>query len=445
MDTTRRIPEVTDTIVALSSAAGPAARAIVRLSGPAALSLLAQIFQPTSSRSPTHRGVHEGGLQLPGLHALLPAQVHVSPEPRSYTGQDVVEFHLAGSPPLVDCLIQRLLALGARAALPGEFTMRAFLAAKIDLTQAEGVLGVLQAGDRQELRSALSQLAGGVLGPMQQLREDLLCLLADLEAGLDFADEDIRFVEAHDMDKRLAAGIGQITGLLNRLESRAIHARPFRVVLVGPPNAGKSSLFNALLGKDVALTSPAAGTTRDYLSEVYRRNGLEFELIDTAGVQEAEGLIESQAQSLRSRQGADADLLLVCSADGEFENRSPDHGKQLGRILVRTKCDLLSSPENTIATSALTSAGIDLLWEYLATEARQVDHRVTAGHAARSVDHLGKTLGHLHEASKSVGRGEPELIALELRGALAELGELTGAVFTDDLLDRIFSRFCIGK
>lgn len=440
MDTTRRIPDVSDTIVALSSAAGPAPRAIVRLSGPGARALLAQVFQPTSSRSLT-RGVHEGGLQLPGLHALLPAHVHISPEPKSYTGQDVIEFHLVGSSPLVNCLIQHLLRLGARAALPGEFTMRAFLAAKIDLTQAEAVLGVLQAGNRQELHSALSQLAGGVLGPMQQLRENLLCLLADLEAGLDFADEDIQFVETHDMDNRLAAAIGQISDLLTQLETRAIHARPFRVVLVGPPNAGKSSLFNALLGKEAALISPAAGTTRDYLSEVYRRDGLDFELIDTAGIQDANSPIESQAQSLRSRQGADADLLLVCSADGEFEN----DGHQLGRLLVRTKCDLLAGPATAIATSAVTGVGIDLLWEHLATEARQFDHKVTAGHAARSVDHLGKTLRHLHEASKSVGRDEPELVALELRGALAELGELTGAVFTDDLLDRIFSRFCIGK
>ena len=164
MDTTRRIPEIVDTIVALSSAPGPAARAIVRLSGPASLLLLAPLFE-TSSVSYPERGVHEGHLRLSGLTALLSAQLHIAPAPSSYTGQDVVEIHLVGSPPLVDCLIQNLLARGARAALPGEFTMRAFLAGKLDLTRAEAVLGVLEASDRDELKQALANLPGACLAP----------------------------------------------------------------------------------------------------------------------------------------------------------------------------------------------------------------------------------------------------------------------------------------
>ena len=444
MDTTRRIPEVADTIVALSSAPGAAARAIVRLSGPASLSLLAPLFQ-TSSISYPERGVHEGVLRLSGLTALLPAQLHIALAPRSYTGQDVVEIHLVGSSPLVDCLIQNLLAQGARAALPGEFTMRAFLAGKFDLTRAEAVLGVLVAGDRDELQQALGQLAGGVLAPMQQLREDMLCFLADLEAGLDFAEEDIHFIETRDMDNRLISAIGIITDLLGRLEGRTIHTRPFRVVLVGPPNAGKSSLFNSLLGKSAALTSPVAGTTRDYLSEMRRRDGVEFELIDTAGIALAEDDIELQAQSLRGRQEIDADLLLVCSPEGEFPNGIANVSSKPRRVHVKTKCDLGVGPAGELATSAHTGAGIDALWNRLVSEAREADQKITASHAARSVHHLQRTLQHLHEASTSVARREHELVALELRGALAELGDLTGAVFTDDLLDRIFSRFCIGK
>ncbi|HEV8059980.1 MAG TPA: GTPase [Gemmataceae bacterium] len=444
MDATRRIPEVSNTIVALSSAPGAAARAIVRLSGPAALALTVPLFRTSSTSFPA-RGTYSGAIELPGLTALLPAQVHIARAPQSYTGQDLIEFHLVGSSPLVDSLIRQLLELGARAALPGEFTMRAFLAAKLDLTQAEAVLGVLQAGSRHELHQALGQLAGGVVGPMQQLREDLLCFLADLEAGLDFAEEDIRFIETRDMDNRLIAAIGQVTDLLKRLEGRTIHTRPFRVVLVGPPNAGKSSLFNALLGKDAALVSRQAGTTRDYLSEIHRRDGLEFELVDTAGIMNANDLIETQAQTLRSRQGEAADLLLLCSCDGEHEDLMPDAPNQHQRLQIRTKCDLTTGTTASLATSAVTGVGIGALWKQLVTEARLADQRVTAGHAARSVHHLGKTLEHLHQASASVGRGELELVALELRGALAELGDLTGAVFTDDLLDRIFSRFCIGK
>jgi tRNA modification GTPase len=442
MDTTRRVPDISETIVALSSAPGAAARAIVRLSGPDSLRLAAQIFQTTSHGFPS-RGFYKGELQLPGLRALLPALAHVSPGPRSYTGQDLFEFHLLGSPPLVDCLIQCLLGLGARTALPGEFTMRAVLAGKIDLTQAEAVLGVLQATHRDELRSALGQLAGGVLGPMRQLREDLLCLLADLEAGLDFADEDIQFIDEHDLSRRLSAACEQVAGLLRQLEKRAVYARPFRVVLVGPPNAGKSSLFNALLKKDAALTSPTAGTTRDYLSEICRRGDVDFEFIDTAGTQSAETSIEHQAQDLRARQGDLADLLLLCAANGAFA--SLERAQAPAHLHVSTKCDVAVGPPGTVSTSALTGAGIDGLWLRLEAEAHKKVRPTSEAHAARSVHHLGKTLGHLHEAKKSVMQREPELVALELRGALAELGELTGAVFTDDLLDRIFSRFCIGK
>jgi tRNA modification GTPase len=442
MDTTRQIPDVANTIVALSSAAGAAARAIVRVSGPAAREIAARVFQPNSTRFPA-RGAHAGALQLPGLHALLPAQVHIFTGPRSYTGQDVVEFHLVGAPPLVDCLIQRLLALGARPALPGEFTMRAFLAAKIDLTQAEAVLGVLQAGSRQELQSALAQLAGGVLGPMQQLREDLLCLLADLEAGLDFADEDIQFVESGELEHRLNTSIEQISGLLVRLQGRSVHRRPFRVVLVGPPNAGKSSLFNALLGKEAALTSSTAGTTRDYLSEFHRHKGCDFELVDTAGIQEAVNAIEEQAQLLRSRQGADSDLLLICSTQGHCDNEPAQSSDRC--IHVRTKCDLTELHSDALATSARTGAGLEALWEHLLGAARRFNQGETSAHAARSIHHLDKTLQHLQEARIFVKSGQAELIAAELHGALAELGEMTGAVFTDDLLDRIFSRFCIGK
>ncbi len=159
----------------------------------------------------------------------------------------------------------------------------------------------------------------------------------------------------------------------------------------------------------------------------------------------ANDLIETQAQTLRSRQRSDADVLLVCSCSGEHDGPLADAANQHQRLQIRTKCDLTSESHTSLATSAVTGVGIDALWKQLVILARQGDHKVTAGHAARSVHHLGKTLEHLHQASASVGRGEIELVALELRGALAELGDLTGAVFTDDLLDRIFSRFCIGK
>src|SRR3989442_239832 len=180
------IPHPEDTIVALSSAPGGGGRAIVRLSGPAALGCALQVFSAAEMIESTRRRCYGGVLHLAGVHSLLPADLHVWPSPRTYTGQELVEVHTLSCPPLVDLLIAQLLNSGARAAQPGEFTLRAFLAGKLDLTRAEAVLGVIEAGDRDELRQALAQLAGGVTQPLHGLREDLLNLLADIEAGLDF-------------------------------------------------------------------------------------------------------------------------------------------------------------------------------------------------------------------------------------------------------------------
>src|SRR5271165_173091 len=183
-----------DTIVALSSPQGPGARAIVRLSGPDSWNVVQSLFVDCAENKPITRALIFGVIRLPGVHSGLPADYYFWPAPRTYTAQDVVEIHTISSPPLVDLLITQCLNAGARVAQPGEFTMRAFLAGKLDLTKAEAVLGVIEAGTRDDLKQALAQLAGGVTQPLQELRGDLLDLLADLEAGLDFAEEDIHFV-----------------------------------------------------------------------------------------------------------------------------------------------------------------------------------------------------------------------------------------------------------
>src|SRR5207302_11420709 len=202
------------------------------------------------------------------------ADLHVWPGPRSYTAQDLCELHTVSAPPLIDLLIAELLNGGARAAQPGEFTLRAFLAGKLDLTRVEAVLGVIEARNRNELTAALAQLAGGVTQPLHGLREDLLNLLADIEAGLDFTDEDIRFVNQVEILTRLAKGLAQLTLLRKQLEQRAVGSAQFRVVLAGRPNAGKSSLFNALLPDARALVSSEPGTTRDYLTRRLEIDGV---------------------------------------------------------------------------------------------------------------------------------------------------------------------------
>jgi tRNA modification GTPase len=438
-----------DTIVALSSAPGPGARAIVRLSGPAALTLGTTVFAADEAVLPARRRFYEGRLHLLDMSAPLPADLYHWPAPRTYTGQDMVELHTLSCPPLIDLLIAQLMRAGARAAQPGEFTLRAFLAGKLDLARAEAVLGIIEAGDREELKQALAQLAGGLTRPLHGLREDLLDLLAEVEAGLDFAEEDLRFVGQRELLGRIAKGMALVTLVEKQLRQRTVSDRPFRAVLAGRPNVGKSSLFNSLAGA-AALVSPQPGTTRDYLVRRLELDGVAVELVDTAGWQEAPGTIEEQAQSLGREQATQADLLLLCLEAGqpmaEDERLLLTRAGRPAVIGVATKCDLATAPGQLVATSAVTGSGLDAVRALLAARARGHARPAQAPSWSRCRHHVEACLGHLRQAHAIVLYEEPpELLAVELRGALDQLGEMVGAVYTDDLLDRIFSRFCIGK
>lgn len=433
-----------DAIVALATPPGPAARAIVRLSGHDVLTPLRAVFVPAGDAAAGK--VVEGAVSLPGVPPL-PAMLCYWPGPRSYTGQNVVELHTASCPPLLDVLIGRLVEAGCRPAGPGEFTQRAFLAGKLDLTRAEAVHAVIAASSRGELRQALSQLAGGVAKPLGELREGLLNLLADIEAGLDFADEDITFVGPEVTLLRLAEAMARVTLVQKQLDSRSLAGEAFRVALAGRPNAGKSSLFNALAGA-TALVSDVPGTTRDYLTARLELGGLVLELIDTPGRQEATGDIEGQAQALGRRQQDEADLVLVCVPADEGPDAEDERllGRDRPALRVATKCDLAGAPSGWLATSATTRTGLREVRTALLAAARDREEPALASSLGRCRGHVGTCLDHLRRAhALALEEGVPELLALELRLALEELGQLAGAVYTDDLLDRIFSRFCIGK
>jgi tRNA modification GTPase len=448
------LPDPQDTIVALASATGPGARAIVRLSGQRALAIAKSVFQgsddPLSASSPNPKSqvFYVGEIRLPDLVSALPAELYVWRGPRSYTSQDVVELHTISSPPLIELLVAECLKAGARAAQPGEFTMRAFLAGKLDLTRAEAILGVIEAGNRDDLKHALAQLAGGVSRPLQDLREDLLNLLADIEAGLDFADEDLQFVEKDQLLKRLTAGLALVTLLQRQVNQRAIATKPFRAVLAGRPNAGKSSLFNALAGSAVALVSPEPGTTRDYLVVCLDLGSVSVELVDTAGRRTGVNGVERLAQNLASEQADQADLILLCiegghATDDELQRIDTRKPPVIG---LATKCDLFSAPPEWFATSTVTQEGLAALRGLLAERARGHVRPALAPSLSRCRHHLEQCLDHLRRAHEIVLEDDPaELLALELRGSLDELGAMAGAVYTDDLLDRVFSRFCIGK
>ena len=428
---------VGDTIVALSSAPGPGARAIVRLSGPGARGVVAAVFDSDLTAARTFT---TGSLKLSGVPAALPAEVYFFRGPHTYTGQDLVEIHTVSSPPLIDRLIADLLAAGARAAQPGEFTMRAFLSGKKDLPQVEAVLAVIEATDESDLHAALAQLAGGVSQPLAKLRDDLLNLVADVEAALDFVDEDIEFVSNSDTILRIGSGLAHLLNLKRQLDDRSVSRRPMRIALVGEPNAGKSRLFNALVGADAALVSAEAGTTRDYLAHALNLGGHAVELIDTAGWQAATDSIEEQAQSLGRGQADEADLVLVCvPVHAEPPAVLPRRG-----TLLRTKSDL--GPASGLTASAVAPGGLIALLEFLTSSAAAFARPALAPSQSRCRHHIDAALADLRTAHNHAVFGDPpELLSLALRQALDQIGAMAGSVYTNDLLDRIFSRFCIGK
>lgn len=459
---------VDDTIAAVASGPGGSARGIVRASGPKVFDCLRDCFAPADESiciaGLSRPRVVAGTLSLPGFAARLEADVYAWPGRRSYTRQPSIEIHTLGSPPLLQSVLAALCSAGVRPARPGEFTLRAFLAGRIDLVQAEAVLAVVDADDARTLARALGQLAGGMAVPLGQLRGDLADLLAELEAGLDFADEDIDLVSAEAVVRSLDSASAAVASMLDRLNGRSQAGDRPRVVLCGWPNAGKSSLFNALIGHEAAIVAPIAGTTRDFLRAPIQLGGLDCELIDTAGVEPTAGdAIGAAAQGLGSGERAAADLELLCidaaRPPNDWENEQLASRAAVPRIVVRTKCDSIrdvgwasSAPGKELPgvfTSAKTGAGLvelkSRMGQLLGGEPSRAGEMVPAT-ALRTRDSLVRANESLNRARALSGsRVSEELVAAELRLALAAIGEVAGEIYTDDILDRLFSRFCIGK
>ena len=456
-------------IAALASPPGRAARGIVRISGLSVGSVIADWFQPDEVerwQSPQSAEAHSGRLILNGSRGPLriPVRAMFWPDRRSYTGQSLLELHLPGSPCLLEAVLSETFRRGVRAARPGEFTLRAFLAGKIDLLQAEAVLGVIDAQNHHELKTALAQLAGGVSGELSRLRHDLLELIADLEAGLDFVDEDIEFVSRDDVCRRLQQAIQFVDQLLQQTADRMqSHVRP-RVVLAGLPNAGKSTLFNRLAGTRSALVSSEQGTTRDFLVRSVDWLGLTFDLVDTAGWEEDATGAAAAAQTQRADQLSQASVLIWCTAadlsetDRQFDEvlfqRARD--RVIATIRLMTKIDLNEqkfAELNEVANVSVSSEqkiGLEALRDSLLHQI-QASHRgeqqwlgMTATRCRSTLESVSASLRRANQAALSTQVGD-ELIAIDLREAIDQLGMILGVIYTDDILGRIFSKFCIGK
>lgn len=485
--------DLNDTIAALASPPGPAERGIVRVSGGEVRGVLARVFRASGNSgvdwlSSTLPRRYSGMLDIPSIGVPLPTALMWWPTRRSFTGQPMGELHLPGSPPLLDAVLEHLFDQGARPARRGEFTLRAFLAGRIDLLQAEAVLGVIDATDHDELQQALLQLGGGMTVRMRDLRADLLAILGDLEAGLDFVDEDIEFVSRDEVCRRLSLSLQTLGGLMTDAETRLPSGWRRQVVLAGLPNAGKSTLFNRLTEQNKAIVSAIPGTTRDYLTCPLTMSGaqgqVEVDLIDTAGWEDAADLVMHRAQQLRSEQSSACDLVIWCSSCGNTRDeheqdrqcRQQLEAQQLPLLRVFTQCDtvrdasvgagceapsIMPTPvaqkdacrvddeRGDLRVSAMTGERIEDLRAEIVRRLLQTTSargELLASTAARCRDSLKRATAALESALQAASRQHgDELIAMDLRQCLHELGVISGEVYTDDILDHIFSRFCIGK
>lgn len=457
-----------DTIVAIASPHGPGVRGIVRLSGPKAVQCVANVFNADCDSeigSLTETDLVTGRLNSGGIE--IPGNLLIWPTDKSFTKQPSAEFHTFGATSVLELVVAELCQYGARPAEPGEFTMRAFLSGRLDLTQAEAVLAVIDAKNRKQLDVAIDQLAGGMGSRLTDSRNELVAALAELEAGLDFVEEDIEFISNDAMIAKLNAGLDSIRNLLSQLSDRDAKNDRFRVSLFGVPNAGKSSLFNCLAGKELAIVSDVQGTTTDRVSAVCEIGSQTIELIDTAGVETVDvpDSIQSASQEHRKLETKQSDLAILCISAGEEPKEIETQLLQVDELgcdsvaIVLTQIDRIDSqqleavkarlPKSIHTTSATDGAGIDGLRQLISQtmlDSQTSESAIIGSTMLRTGQSLQEAEAAIESAilAANDGIGE-EVIASEVRAALDSIGLIVGTIYTDDVLDVVFGKFCIGK
>lgn len=440
----------TDTICAVATPAGRGGVGIVRVSGPAVPALAERI----AGRLPKARSAALAAFRDADGETIDRGLALYFPKPHSFTGEHVLELHAHGGPVIMQLLMERLVALGARAARPGEFSERAFLNGRMDLAQAEAVADLIESATERAARAAARSLEGAFSSRVHRLFDTLTELRTFVEAAIDFPDEEIEFIQ----EARIADKLRDLEERIRELKGEARQGRllrdGFTVVIAGPPNAGKSSLLNALAGSEAAIVTDIPGTTRDVLREQIQIHGMPIHVIDTAGLRESGDVVEREGVRRAERAMRDADrVLYVHDAQSGSQPTPPELGVPV--TVVRNKIDLTGEGEavetsgdrTTISMSAKTGAGLDLLRDQLAAAAglEAESHGVFSARARHleALDRVGEHLDRAHEQLER--QAGSELVAEELRLAQQALGEITGEFTADDLLGRIFSSFCIGK
>jgi len=455
-----------DTIAAISTPVGQGGIGIVRISGPESLEIADRIFRPKKADSPST--ARQGSL-LYG-HIINPADntiidealLSVMRSPHSYTKEDVIEINCHGGMISVKRTLETVLAQGARLADPGEFTKRAFLNGRINLTQAEAVFDVITAKTEESMRIAVEQLQGGLSERLGDIREKLIDISACAEAYIDFPEDEIEMKTLQHLRDQLAGIKKEIDNLSGTFQDARFFRDGLSVAIVGRPNVGKSSLLNTLLKKERAIVTELPGTTRDLIEDYLNINGLPIRIMDTAGIRNSEELVEKEGirRSLLAIQNADFIIALLDGSEllREEDFQLMEHIRGKNAVIVINKSDLplkisleaiREKAREHLFLSALSGEGVEMLKSVIFHANLRNWNEEREGVVVTNIRHrtaLDRTSSSLERAIRLLAADQPlELFSIELREALDSLGEITGMVTTEDILDKIFSTFCIGK
>lgn len=440
-----------ETICALATAPGVGAIAVIRVSGPDTFEKVSAIFRGKNLQEVPGNSIVFGTIR-DGEKIVDEVLISVFKGPKSFTKEDTVEISTHGSDFIIRYVLKLLVKQGCRMAMPGEFTQRAFLNGQFDLVQAEAVADLIAADSEAAHKLAMNQLRGGFSRKLAELREKLIHFASLVELELDFGEEDVEFADRDDLRQLILKLEAQIKPLIDSFENGNAIKEGIPVAIIGPPNAGKSTLLNALLNEEKAIVTAIAGTTRDVIEDVLYLGGVKFRIIDTAGIRETEDLVESMGieRSLKAMEQADI-LLLLFDNEGDRATME-DIVKELPidkkKVWIQTKIDI--DPTHRLADcwsiSAKTGEGLEEVKNHLIELSHFVSQADSTLTNVRHFEQLTKTYMALEDVLEGLSlQVTGDFLAQDIRLALHHLGEITGTITTDDLLANIFSKFCIGK